>query len=364
VFQKKNNLYGLNVTKSEVGRESSIILVEGYMDAVSLYQSGVRNVAASLGTALTENQARLIKRYTDNVILSYDADAAGQNAAYRGLDILHKQGLKAKVLKVSDGKDPDEFIKKKGKKAFMELVDNAASYGDFKINYVMSKYNMEDEEQRIDFMDEAINMLHSMKPVEADIYASKLAEVSGISERNIKEQYYEGGGREQVPHRQSRSFDSENTWEEAKTSGRSRTTDGSTEAELMLLKLMIIDEKYMDIPEDIRDLVFTNDDTNSIYDALCQLGDTQRPIDMNQFIERLDQASIDCLARIEDKIIPGGKEEEIFSDCIWKIKQGELRRQEKDIEDMISIAEEEGNHQQLEELMEKLMTIQRKMKGI
>ncbi len=140
VFQKKNNLYGLNLSKKSVSDEDRIILVEGYMDVVSLYQSGVRNVSASLGTALTENQARLIKRYTKNVILSYDADNAGQNAAFRGLDILYQEGLKARVLRVTDGKDPDEFVKKNGKKAFTELVKNAVPYGDFKISVIRYIY--------------------------------------------------------------------------------------------------------------------------------------------------------------------------------------------------------------------------------
>ena len=119
VFRKKNNLYGLNLSRKEAGRQDAIILVEGYMDVVSLYQAGVRNVSASLGTALTENQAKLIRRYTKNVILSYDADSAGQNAAFRGLDVLYKAGCRARVLKVTNGKDPDEFIRKKnGQESF------------------------------------------------------------------------------------------------------------------------------------------------------------------------------------------------------------------------------------------------------
>ena len=104
VFLKKNNLYGLNITRQEISKEDCAILVEGYMDVISLYQSGVRNVSASLGTALTENQAKMLKRYTDNVVLSYDADQAGIKAALRGLDILYGENCRVKVLHVSDGK--------------------------------------------------------------------------------------------------------------------------------------------------------------------------------------------------------------------------------------------------------------------
>ena len=103
------------------------------MDVISLYQSGVQNVSASLGTALTDNQAALLKRYTDGVILSYDADDAGRKAALRGLDILYGAGMNVKVLHVTDGKDPDEFVKKKGKEAFIELTKKALPYADSKI---------------------------------------------------------------------------------------------------------------------------------------------------------------------------------------------------------------------------------------
>ena len=103
------------------------------MDAISLYQNGVRNVAASLGTALTENQAKLINRYTKNVILSYDADAAGQKAALRGIEVLRGENCKVKVLHVTDGKDPDEYIKKNGREAFLSLTENALPYIDYKL---------------------------------------------------------------------------------------------------------------------------------------------------------------------------------------------------------------------------------------
>lgn len=122
VFQKKNNLYGLNITRQEIGKSDNAILVEGYMDTISLYQGGVRNVVASLGTALTENQAKLLKRYTGEVVLSYDADSAGRAAALRGLDVLSKENCKVKVLHVTDGKDPDEFIKKRVRRNSLSLL--------------------------------------------------------------------------------------------------------------------------------------------------------------------------------------------------------------------------------------------------
>ena len=101
IFRKKNNLYGLNISRQATGKTRNIILVEGYMDVISLFQSGVENVAASLGTALTENQASLLKRYVDEVILSYDSDAAGRKAALRGIEVLRNENVKVKVLHVT-----------------------------------------------------------------------------------------------------------------------------------------------------------------------------------------------------------------------------------------------------------------------
>ncbi len=152
VFQKKNNLYALNTTKQDIGKDGFAIMVEGYMDAISLYQGGVRNVIASLGTALTENQTKLIKRYTKNVVLSYDADSAGQNAAMRGSEILSKEGCRVRVLHVTEGKDPDEFIKKNGREAFLRLIDGALPYIDYKLNYVKKDMDLNTDEGKIDYI--------------------------------------------------------------------------------------------------------------------------------------------------------------------------------------------------------------------
>ncbi|MDO4177322.1 MAG: DNA primase, partial [Bacillota bacterium] len=199
IFLKKNNLYGLDITKKYVTNEDSIILVEGYMDVISLYQAGIRNVSASLGTALTDNQARLIKRYTPNVILSYDADNAGQTAALRGLDILYAEDCRAKVLVVNDGKDPDEFIKANGRDAFLKLAAEALPYGDFKLAKAREKYDLSDDQQRMDYSRAALKILRGMKPVEADIYMGRVASETGISEMALRREYEEAAAKSSVP---------------------------------------------------------------------------------------------------------------------------------------------------------------------
>lgn len=352
VFLKKNNLYGLNLTGKEVRKEDSIILVEGYMDVVSLYQSGVRNVSASLGTALTENQARLIRRYTRNVVLSYDADQAGQNAALRGLDILYKAECRAKVLKVTEGKDPDEFVKSKGRKAFLELADKAMPYGDFKLNMAKSRYDLDDEMQRIDFLRDAVVILRSMKPVEADLYIKKLADETGISEGAIRFEYSGNNSQE-------KNFSGRRTGEEDASRERSVSVPV---LEQDLIKLMLMDRSYIRLPEDIEDVAFSGGPGKNIYEAIKRMDDGSRSIDIDRLREMLDETDAAALSGIEGKMIPPGSEDVIFKDCVDRIRRNSLKRQEEEIIIKLSMADEEENHEEIIRLTQQLIEIQKKIK--
>ena len=185
IFLKKNNLFGLNFTRNEISSEDRAIIVEGYMDVISLYQSGVRNVAASLGTALTENQARLLCRYSRNIILSYDSDNAGINEALRGISVISSAGGKPRVLTVSDGKDPDEFIQKNGKEAFLTLVDEAVPAAEFRLRLARKDFDLNTDTGVLAYIERVIPILKDLGPVEQDLYIRRLSEEFGISERAI-----------------------------------------------------------------------------------------------------------------------------------------------------------------------------------
>ena len=351
VFQKKYNLYGLNLSGKDVRNEDSIILVEGYMDVVSLYQHGVRNVSASLGTALTENQARLIKRYTKNVILSYDADQAGQNAALRGLDILYAEGCRARVLKVNDGKDPDEFIKKNGKPAFMELVKSALPYGDFKLSMAKSKYDISDEQQRIEFLKDAVDILKGMNPIEADIYIKKLAEKTGISEGAIRFEYSGNNSQE----KNARKHEAPGMNEEQE----------ETEIPLLeqdLLKLMLLETRFAKLPDDMDESIFTSSAGKTIYRRLLELDDNTDYVDIGRIEDGLDEKTMEQFEIIKEKIIPRGREGIIFSECIGRIRKRELKKREAKIIMQLSMADEEENRNDIIKLTEQLMEIQKKIR--
>ncbi|MEE1170508.1 MAG: DNA primase, partial [Anaerovoracaceae bacterium] len=241
VFKKKNNLYGLNITRQDISREDQAILVEGYMDVIGLYQSGVRNVSASLGTALTENQAKMLKRYTSNIVLSYDADEAGQKAALRGMDILRDEGCRVHVLKVTDGKDPDEFVKKRGKEAFLDLARNAMPFADFKLDIVKRNHDMTSLEGRIEYLKDAVKILSELSPVEADMYIRKIAADNDISEGAIRAEMQRGD--EKAQNRSGRH------------EGQVRIPPSMVEQ--YLIKVLLTDSSYMENDNDLNNVFKT-----------------------------------------------------------------------------------------------------------
>lgn len=180
VFHKKENLFGLNFAKNHCSER--ILLMEGYMDVISLHQAGICNAAASLGTAFTPEQASLVKRYAQKAVLCYDADEAGKKATLRAGEILTAAGIKTSVLELSFGKDPDEFIKSKGADMFEVLVSQAKPLIQYRIDELEKKYNFEDDEGKVDFSDEASKIIAQIAdPIERELYISKIANLIKVS---------------------------------------------------------------------------------------------------------------------------------------------------------------------------------------
>lgn len=184
-FKKTKNLYALNYAKNT--KDGYFILCEGYMDVIALHAAGFGMAVASLGTAFTSEQARVIKKYTDKVILSYDSDEAGQKAAERAIGILDSAGVEAKVLKMTGAKDPDEFIKKNGAAEFEKLIKGSRSKFDFKLDEVRGKYSLDRDEEKIKAVSEVAAYIADIySSVERDIYISKAAAEFGIASASIR----------------------------------------------------------------------------------------------------------------------------------------------------------------------------------
>ena len=184
VYSKGRNLFGLNIAKK--GDTKKLIIVEGYMDAISLYQRGITNVVASLGTALTEQQGRLLRKNSEQVIIGYDADGAGQAATLRGLEILQNMGCDIRVLQIYGAKDPDEFVIKYGPERFQKCVDNAISLVEFKVKILKQGLNLENVNDKIKFLNEVAKILAKVdNNMEKEVYIEKIAKEYGISKEAI-----------------------------------------------------------------------------------------------------------------------------------------------------------------------------------
>ncbi len=187
IYTKGRHLYALNLAKkSNSGKMKRILVVEGYMDVITPYQAGITNIVASLGTALTENQGRLLRQYADEVVLSYDSDSAGQMAIERGLEVLKSLGVSAKVLQMSGAKDPDEYVLKYGPDKFIKVIDNSISYAEYKIKRLKEKYNLNDTTDKIKFLTEMAKILAKIENnIERDIYVDKFSNELGVGKEAI-----------------------------------------------------------------------------------------------------------------------------------------------------------------------------------
>lgn len=190
VFKKSENLFSLNNAKSSGTR--TLILCEGYMDVIALNQAGFTNAVATLGTALTTEQAVLMKRYADEVIICYDADGAGQKATARAIQILRNVGLPIKILTVPSGKDPDEFIRSKGENgpaAFKLLIDKCGNDVEYRLMKLKENYNLNTTDGRVAFLNDAAKIIATIEsPIEQDVFASKLCTELEIDKNAFKEQ--------------------------------------------------------------------------------------------------------------------------------------------------------------------------------
>lgn len=185
IFNKRRNLFAMNfVKKSKLGY---IILTEGYMDAIALHQYGFDCAVASLGTSLTQEHADMLSKYTDEIVLTYDGDAAGQNATQRAIPMLEKTGLHVRVLRMRDAKDPDEYLKKFGADRFRLLLEDSESQAEYRLRSLQMKFDLTQDAQKVEFAKKAAELISMYStPVEREIYGVRAAEMAGITPEVMK----------------------------------------------------------------------------------------------------------------------------------------------------------------------------------
>ncbi|MDD2301200.1 MAG: DNA primase [Eubacteriales bacterium] len=355
VFQKKYNLFGLNLTRSEIQKEGYAVLVEGYMDVIGLYQHGIRNVAASLGTALTQQQARLLKRYTEKVILCYDSDQAGIDAALRGADVLRREGLEVRILNVPQEKDPDEYIRKRGREAFLNLIHKKALPDvEYKIALLKSQYDLNDTTQSIKFLQKISDILRTLTPVEADLYIGKVSAEYRISE---------GALRREVQRQDRNVTSSPQTKDESrgKTDPVAAVSESTLSLERMILRLILLKSEYLEGIREYPEAIVTPPGRRLI-SVFQELFTEDSDLELEAVRDALEEDELAYLETILREVQVGEKDEDAYADCIAKLQEQRLEKRKKEIIDLLSLAEETGSQSQLDDLMKEYMMIQQMQK--
>ncbi|WP_195979930.1 DNA primase [Clostridium butyricum] len=356
VFHKGTNLYGLNFATKNKLEQDYIIIVEGYMDLISLHQHGITNTVASLGTALTINQARLLKRYVNKVIISYDADVAGQTATLRGLEILRHAGLDVKVLKVPQGKDPDEFVRNNGKDAFLRLVDNALPLIEYRIKKAAEGINLRDNNELVKYGEKFAEILADLNPIEKDVYIKKISEETSIKEQAIYDLLSQVMAKDQK----------ENNFMNKKADYGTKlyVEPGYLKAERTLIKLMFKEEYFQELNELIKVGDFVLHSHNKIYSLILQ-GKNEDTSNIISYLEsRCDdvESSKELINIKEQEILEFTDKDRVIKDYMQEVQSYKLKKKIEDLKKKQSILEKEGKFQETIEIAMELTRLTKSLK--
>lgn len=361
VFQKGTNLYGLNFAIKGGISERYLIIVEGYMDCISLHQYGINNVVASLGTALTAGQARLLRRYADKVIIAYDADLAGQKATMRGLEILKSAGFDLRVLTVPQGKDPDEYIRSNGKEGFLRLIENAIPLIEYRLNNAKEGIDFTDNESLIKYGERVTEVLANLNPVEKDVYVKKISEETGLREQSLYDL---------LSKKMTKSNDSSTDVNKKEENGTKLYVEPAyVKAERMLLKLLLDNEFYENIKMNISREDFILRGHKKIFEFICDCKDqgiSDKELEKHVEAKCQDIDSMKEFVRIKelDIINESGDLEVHIKDYIFQVKKHNLDAKKKEIMVKLKHCEEKGLFKESIELVKEAKDLDEKLKRL
>lgn len=321
VFDKGKNLFSLNLAKDvKSSNDDFLVLCEGYMDVISTYQAGIHNVVATLGTAMTDNQAKLMLRYAHEIVICYDMDEAGRKAALRAIDIINAQKGKSRVIKLRGAKDPDEYINKYGVDAFRDALKNAVPSTEFKLSLIKGKYDTSETEGKIKFVNEAAAALVGISdPVEVDAYVRRLSDENEISADAVYRALAaktEGSNEKRAPIMRS-------TYNKIKAEAGENISTALLAAERRLLSLIASKKAlYKLASEYIKPKEFSTDIhkrlAEVIYQSYADGSYIDVPMILNEFADNPEQASIASAVFYNNEIYDS--QEKAVEDLIRKIK--------------------------------------------
>ena len=362
IYNKRENLYGINFAVKAIREQDRVLIVEGYLDVIAAHQWGFENVVASLGTALTKEQIKLLMRYTHNIVVAFDADGAGEKATLRSIDLVQNLGCKVKILTIPNGKDPDEYIRKKGPIAFKKLIDKATSLVDYKLGKALEKYGSDTPEAKA-LVVEALSetLLNINNEVEKEMYLRKTAETLGLQLKTIiaelKKQQQKG-----TKHWKNRDKYTEN-WNNTNIDNTKSVvikenlqSSARSKAEKFLLRLVIEEpDLWLQAKSKMGITFFDSPERNQIakvIDALCNKEKNFEIADIFSYIK--DSNSNKVLNQILAQEVPLENLEESFFDCLSVIERERQKESKDSILKKISEAEQKGDFVQVRLLMTEL----------
>lgn len=328
VFNKSRNLFALNLAKTT--KQGRIVLTEGYMDTISLYQAGFDCAVASLGTALTADHAKLLSRFTKEVVICYDADTAGIQAANRAIPMLEKTGLKVRVLRVNGAKDPDEYIRNYGRDAFARLLDQSENYVEYNLRQLQSKFDLSDPVQKTEFARSAADMLSELdSPVEREVYAGQLAELTGVGKPALMQEMQRARNHRLRSARKKQNRREMTPVTQIQPKARQMRYDNprSARAEEGILRLLMLDGSLVSNLEGLQPEQFSSQYLGKIYTVLCRRLREGRAIQLGMLESELEREEIELLAEIlrQPEALENGKKAMADYLAILDTEQAKLR---------------------------------------
>lgn len=315
-FNKRNILFGYDIAVKEIKTQKVAVVVEGYMDAISLHAVGISNVVASMGTAFAQEQAKLLRRTCEEIVFCYDSDRAGRTASMRAVGIASKEGLRVRIAGVPDGKDPDEFVRQHGKEAFLQVLDQAPEGIDFLIEETIKQNNITDFAGKARVVSNIVPfLLECHSEIEAAGYISKIAQRLTIDEGLISGEYHRAARQGRI-YRQTPAVASE-----------TKVSSAQEQAERMLLSVILEHPELLgDCRAVLEEAGFAKKTYERVYKAFLDQYE-QGVFDCNTLGDALDSEAISALAEILAYKVADTEIEKTFSDCLRIVKSNYLERE-------------------------------------
>ncbi len=350
-FNKGQLLYGLHIARKGIREQGYAVLMEGYMDVVSTFQKGVINAVASLGTAFTRDQGKLLMTYTHNVVIAYDADAAGTTATLRAAEILQELGAQVSVATLIGAKDPDEFIQSQGLAAWQQVIEKALSLIQFKLDQAVKKYGIQNSAAKERVLQEVLpNLAVVASPIELEDAIKQTATVLQVNWETVLEaiRNYKKNARKKSQLGDNSAKVSHNIASDSNYGKPKRAADARSQAETSLLRLILEDKIWLDrIAKELGTDFFQFEGYHKIFQACLKLGKDYTP---TKVLDTLEEPLQSVVSQLLMREIPRDHLDQILKDLICTIKKTSEKAKLEDLLVKLAAAEQAGNSQRVYEL--------------